>query len=84
MTASQLANRTDLSDRIEHHLESAAPQLPEPPAEVIVRFDTGMDLDLLVGDDDLEDMQAEEEGLFFSQQQQMRGSREARRAYRNW
>lgn len=84
MTASQLANRVALSQLIEFDMESAQPeQLPNPPAEVIVRFDDA-DLDLLAGDDDLDLMQAEEEGMFFSQMNQMRGSREVRRHLRNW
>lgn len=85
MTASQLANRIAMSQLIELDLESAEPQqLPPPPAEVIVRFDDDADPDLLAGDDDLDLMQAEEEGLFFSQMNQMRGSREGRRSLRNW
>lgn len=87
MTAQKLANRIALSQLIEFDMESAQPEyLPNPPDEVIVTFLEAehIDLDLLVGDDYLDLMQADEEEAFFNQMNINRGHRAARRSFQNW
>ena len=84
MTAQKLANRIAMSALIEFYLECAAPapeQPPLPPSEVFISFHED---DLLVGENDLDVLQCEEESAFFSQMAMNRSSRESRRFLRSW
>ena len=81
MTAQTLANRIAMNTLAEFDMECAAPAADRP---YIPAHHVNIDPDLLAGEDDLDVLQCEEEGAFFSQMAMNRSSRENRRFLRNW
>lgn len=85
MNAQKLAKRIALAQLIEVDFEVLEPQHANPALDdVSVLFDCDLDPDLLVGDDDLDVLQAEAECAFLAENNAIRGSRSARRASRSW